>query len=105
MLNENGEKVTSDRKELRSLLDSLKISVDNPVCVLDQENSKHFIRGKAKDKYKFFLRATEIQDVMERIKRATPMPRTSDFPTRSTSGRSWNRSRAWRRTRNGSTRK
>ena len=71
MLNENGEKVTSDRKELRSLLDSLKISVDNPVCVLDQENSKHFIRGKAKDKYKFFLRATEIQDVMERIKRAT----------------------------------
>ena len=71
MLNENDEKVTSDRKELRSLLDSLKISVDNPVCVLDQENSKHFIRGKAKDKYKFFLRATEIQDVMERIKRAT----------------------------------
>ena len=71
MLNENDDKVTSDRKELRSLLDSLKISVDNPVCVLDQENSKHFIRGKAKDKYKFFLRATEIQDVMERIKRAT----------------------------------
>ena len=71
MLNENDEKVTSDRKELRSLLDSLKISVDNPVCVLDQENSKHFIRGKAKDKYKFFLRATEIEDVMNRIGRAT----------------------------------
>ena len=71
MLNENDEKVTSDRKELRSLLDSLKISVDNPVCVLDQENSKHFIRGKAKDKYKFFLRATEIEDVMNRITRCT----------------------------------
>ena len=71
MLNENDEKVTSDRKELRSLLDSLKISVDNPVCVLDQENSKHFIRGKAKDKYKFFLRATEIEEVMNRITRCT----------------------------------
>ena len=53
MLNENGEKVTSDRKELRSLLDSLKIGGQSGLR-LDQENSKHFIRGKAKDKYKFF---------------------------------------------------
>ena len=71
LLGEDDVRHSTDRKELRSLLDSLKISVDNPVCVLDQENSKHFIRGKAKDKYKFFLRATEIQDVMTRITRVT----------------------------------
>ena len=57
------------KKELRYILDALKVSVDNPVCVLDQENSKHFIRGKAREKYKFFLKATEIDDVQQRIAR------------------------------------
>lgn len=69
LLDESGKVVSRDRKELRAILDALKITVDNPVCVLDQENSKNFIRGKSKEKYAFFLKATEIKGVLSLIKR------------------------------------
>ena len=52
---------------------------DFQVCVLDQENSKNFIRGKGKEKYNFFLKATEIETVLLRINKvseaATRAPR------------------------------
>ena len=67
LLGADGACKSKDKKELRFILDTLKVSVDNPVCVLDQENSKNFIRGKGKEKYQFFLKATEIQDVQNRI--------------------------------------
>ena len=34
--------------------------VENPVAVLDQEEAKKFLTGKAEDKYKFFMKATEL---------------------------------------------
>mmetsp|Transcript_19681 Transcript_19681/g.29891 ORF Transcript_19681/g.29891 Transcript_19681/m.29891 type:complete len:1263 (-) Transcript_19681:430-4218(-) len=68
LLSAQGAVVSKDRKALREILDCLKICVENPVCVLDQENSKHFIRGKAKEKYEFFLKATEIQQVLTKIR-------------------------------------
>ena len=67
LLGADGACKSKDKKELRFILDTLKVSVDNPVCVLDQENSKNFIRGKGKEKYQFFLKATEIADVQNRI--------------------------------------
>jgi len=67
LLSDNGDCVARDKKELRLVLDWLKVAVDNPVCVLDQENAKNFIRGKARDKYAFFLKATEIDTVLNRI--------------------------------------
>eukprot|EP00629_Pelagomonadales_sp_RCC1024_P006092 CAMPEP_0119280384 /NCGR_PEP_ID=MMETSP1329-20130426/22507_1 /TAXON_ID=114041 /ORGANISM="Genus nov. species nov., Strain RCC1024" /LENGTH=452 /DNA_ID=CAMNT_0007280969 /DNA_START=188 /DNA_END=1542 /DNA_ORIENTATION=+ len=69
LIGQDGFTKSRDRKDLRYILDALKVSVDNPVCVLDQENSKNFIRGKAKEKYAFFLKATEIQDVLDRVQR------------------------------------
>ena len=40
------------------VLDFLNIQIENPCVVLDQENSKTFLKGSSHDKYKFFLRAT-----------------------------------------------
>lgn len=34
--------------------------VDNPVAVMDQENSKKFLQGSETDKYRFFEKATEL---------------------------------------------
>lgn len=39
------------------------IQVDNPVAVLDQEEAKKFLTGKAEDKYLFFMKATELERV------------------------------------------
>lgn len=37
--------------------------MDNPVAVLDQEEAKKFLTGKAEDKYNFFMKATELERV------------------------------------------
>jgi DNA repair exonuclease SbcCD ATPase subunit len=39
------------------------IQVENPVAVLDQEEAKKFLTGKAEDKYNFFMKATELERV------------------------------------------
>jgi len=39
------------------------IQVDNPVAVLDQDEAKKFLMGKAEDKYAFFMKATELERV------------------------------------------
>ena len=39
------------------------IQVENPVAVLDQEEAKKFLTGKAEDKYAFFMKATELERV------------------------------------------
>ena len=37
--------------------------MENPVAVLDQEEAKKFLMGKAEDKYNFFMKATELERV------------------------------------------
>ncbi len=37
--------------------------VDNPVAVMDQENSKQFIKGSEREKYAFFKKATELKKI------------------------------------------
>jgi structural maintenance of chromosomes protein 6 len=44
------------------------IQVENPVAVLDQEEAKKFLTGKAEDKYNFFTKATELDRVDQTYK-------------------------------------
>lgn len=37
--------------------------MENPVAVLDQDEAKKFLMGKAEDKYAFFMKATELERV------------------------------------------
>jgi chromosome segregation ATPase len=37
------------------------IQVENPVAILDQEEAKKFLTGKAQDKYAFFMKACELE--------------------------------------------
>mmetsp|Transcript_28066 Transcript_28066/g.41456 ORF Transcript_28066/g.41456 Transcript_28066/m.41456 type:complete len:1167 (+) Transcript_28066:53-3553(+) len=58
---ETGKTISTCRKDLTSLLDQLNIQVENPVAVLDQEEAKKFLTGKASDKYSFFTKATDLE--------------------------------------------
>lgn len=51
-----GKEVSRSKKDLDELLDHLNIQVENPVAILDQEEAKKFLKGKASEKYNFFLK-------------------------------------------------
>jgi chromosome segregation ATPase len=61
LLDEHGVCRSTSKKDLDSMLDQLNIQVENPVAVLDQEEAKKFLTGKAQDKYQFFAKATELE--------------------------------------------
>ncbi|CBJ48924.1 smc-like protein [Ectocarpus siliculosus] len=61
---------STNKAELLRMLEFLNIQVDNPVAVLDQENSKKFILGTEKDKYEFFLKATDLGRISDYIEEA-----------------------------------
>ena len=63
LLSAAGKECSRSRKELAELLDHLNIQVDNPVSVLDQEEAKKFLTGHARDKYNFFMKATELERI------------------------------------------
>lgn len=77
LLNHAGKEVSRNKKDLDDMLDLLNIQVENPVAVLDQEEAKKFLTGKAEDKYNFFMKATEL----ERVDRtyATTMDQVHDL--------------------------
>ena len=50
--------IANERKELEKMLRAFNIYVDNPVCVLTQEESKKFIQGQEREKYDFYLKVT-----------------------------------------------
>nr|XP_033793150.1 LOW QUALITY PROTEIN: structural maintenance of chromosomes protein 6 [Geotrypetes seraphini] len=61
-----GQSVSSKKEELIAILDHFNIQVDNPVSVLTQEMSKHFLHSKNEgDKYKFFMKATQLEQMKE----------------------------------------
>ncbi|XP_063771417.1 structural maintenance of chromosomes protein 6 isoform X2 [Pseudophryne corroboree] len=61
-----GTLVSSKKDELTAILDHFNIQVDNPVSVLTQEMSKHFLQSKNEsDKYKFFMKATQLDQMKE----------------------------------------
>ncbi|KAM6279637.1 structural maintenance of chromosomes protein 6 isoform 2-T2 [Porphyrio hochstetteri] len=62
----SGTLISSKKEELIGILDHFNIQVDNPVSVLTQEMSKHFLQSKNEgDKYKFFLKATQLEQMKE----------------------------------------
>ena len=46
--------------ELERILYTFNIFVENPCCILTQEESKKFIQGHEKDKYDFFLKVNTL---------------------------------------------
>ena len=63
LLDHDGKEQSKSKKDLDELLDKLNIQVENPVAILDQEEAKKFLTGKATDKYKFFMKATELERI------------------------------------------
>ncbi|NWJ08667.1 SMC6 protein, partial [Crypturellus undulatus] len=62
----SGTVISSKKEELVAILDHFNIQVDNPVSVLTQEMSKHFLQSKNEgDKYKFFMKATQLEQMKE----------------------------------------
>ncbi|NXP78639.1 SMC6 protein, partial [Ramphastos sulfuratus] len=62
----SGTIISSKKEELIGILDHFNIQVDNPVSVLTQEMSKHFLQSKNEgDKYKFFMKATQLEQMKE----------------------------------------
>ncbi|XP_009988372.1 PREDICTED: structural maintenance of chromosomes protein 6 [Tauraco erythrolophus] len=62
----SGTVISSKKEELIGILDHFNIQVDNPVSVLTQEMSKHFLQSKNEgDKYKFFMKATQLEQMKE----------------------------------------
>lgn len=48
--------VSKDKRDLEAMLRNFNIHIDNPCCVLTQEESKKFISGDEHEKYIFFLK-------------------------------------------------
>eukprot|EP00054_Salpingoeca_dolichothecata_P030049 m.241366 g.241366 ORF g.241366 m.241366 type:complete len:1125 (+) comp26586_c0_seq3:158-3532(+) len=70
-LNEKNKTVSTGKDELNEILDHFNIQVDNPIAVLNQDNSKSFLTSsKPKDKYAFFKKATQLEDMHLFYKRA-----------------------------------
>jgi structural maintenance of chromosomes protein 6 len=63
LLDANNREVSKSKKDLDEMLDYLNIQVDNPVAILSQEDAKKFLQGKAEDKYRFFMQATELERI------------------------------------------
>jgi structural maintenance of chromosomes protein 6 len=63
LLDEQGREKSRSKKDMDEMLDKLNIQVENPVAILDQEESKKFLTGKASDKYNFFMKATELERI------------------------------------------
>lgn len=59
--------VSSQKAEVDSILKYFNIYVDNPCCVLTQEEAKKFIQGEDKDKYEFYLKASGLHRTKEEL--------------------------------------
>ncbi|OMO98173.1 Prefoldin [Corchorus olitorius] len=61
-----GRKVASRREDLRELVEHFNIDVENPCVIMSQDKSREFLHsGNDKDKFKFFFKATLLQQVEE----------------------------------------
>jgi len=66
-----GTTISTKSDEVSRMLDHFNIQVDNPVCMLNQDTSRNFLFSKKpEDKYKFFLKATELEKMGEEYEEA-----------------------------------
>lgn len=66
LLNALLQKVSDKKEMLNSILIHFNIYIDNPCCLLTQEDSKKFISGQEAEKYDFFLKATGLHSVRQK---------------------------------------
>ncbi|XP_053690699.1 structural maintenance of chromosomes protein 6 isoform X2 [Sabethes cyaneus] len=70
---ENGNIVSTSRSELHKLILFLNIQVDNPVCVLNQDLARSFLKDSdEKKQYSLFLKATQIDTITSKLNGCTP---------------------------------
>lgn len=61
---QQGKRVANRRDELHELIDHFNIDVENPCVIMSQDKSREFLHsGNDKDKFKFFFKATLLQQV------------------------------------------
>ena len=64
--------ISTKREDLDFILDHFNIQVDNPVVILNQQASKEFLLMNApKDMYRFFMRATLLEQLLKEYQDAT----------------------------------
>ncbi|KAH9328585.1 hypothetical protein KI387_000693, partial [Taxus chinensis] len=67
--NYQGKKVTQKRDELHEIVEHFNIDVENPCVIMTQDKSREFLHsGNDKEKFKFFFRATLLQQVHDLLK-------------------------------------
>jgi recombinational DNA repair ATPase RecF len=67
----NGSTVSTKREDLVHILDHWNIQVDNPVSLLDQDTSRHFLHSNnPAHKYKLFVKATRLEQIQNDYERA-----------------------------------
>lgn len=70
---ESGQVVTTSRAELQKMILFLNIQVDNPVCVLNQDLARSFLKDSdEKKQYTLFLKATQVEAIMAKLNGCTP---------------------------------
>lgn len=70
MKDERGRKVGHKREDLQELLDHFNIEVENPCVIMTQDKSREFLHaGSEKERFKFFFKATLLQQVSDLLKR------------------------------------
>ena len=66
--NQWGKEMGSSRDALTRVTDHFNIDVDNPIVVMSQDSSRQFLHsGKDSDKYKFFVKATLLEDIQVKL--------------------------------------
>ncbi|GLJ46058.1 hypothetical protein SUGI_0970300 [Cryptomeria japonica] len=67
--NYQGKRVTQKRDELHELVEHFNIDVENPCVIMTQDKSREFLHsGNDKEKFKFFFKATLLQQVHDLLK-------------------------------------
>ncbi|PIN15085.1 DNA repair protein RAD18 (SMC family protein) [Handroanthus impetiginosus] len=67
--NSQGRRVGTKKEDLREIVEYFNIDVENPCVIMSQDKSREFLHsGNAKDKFKFFFRATLLQQVDDLLK-------------------------------------
>ena len=66
--NQWGKDVGSSRDQLTRITDHFNIDVENPIVVMSQDASRMFLHsGKDSDKYKFFVKATLLEEIQNKL--------------------------------------
>ncbi|KAI3905250.1 hypothetical protein MKX01_017496 [Papaver californicum] len=64
--NHQGKKVASRRADVMEIVEHFNIDVENPCVIMSQDKSREFLHsGNDKDKFKFFFKATLLQQVSD----------------------------------------